>query len=301
MIFDLFCGGGGFSAGAAAAGHAVLWACDSWQVAIDTHARNHPQAVHACEDLTRFNYADLGTCDMLLASPPCQGHSRGRGADKPRHVLGRRVAFSVVDAIAATRPQVAIIENVPGFLQWREYREWRSRLKSLGYSASPHIYDAADFGIPQRRKRVFILVTRSSSMIFLDIEKMPHMPAREVVDLDRGTWSPIDVKGRVARTAARIKQAREDFGDTFLLPFYPAARTGRSLDRPFGTFTCSGKYAIVHGDNMRMRTVEKVRRGMGSPSGYHLPTSTKDALRVLGNAVVPNVASRIIEEINASR
>lgn len=76
----------------------------------------------------------------------------------------------------------------------------------------------------------------------------------------------------------------------------PLAR-GRSLSRPLGTITTRDRWAVIDGDRMRMVSVEECRRGMGFPDSYQLPTRQKDAMHMLGNAVVPIVARDVINAL----
>lgn len=79
-VVDYFAGAGGFTLGAQLAGAQVVAAINHNPLAVQTHARNHPGALHLCEDLTRFDPRRLPPFDILVASPACQGHSaRARG------------------------------------------------------------------------------------------------------------------------------------------------------------------------------------------------------------------------------
>lgn len=160
---DLFAGAGGFSTGARLAGVPVVWAANHWPAAVRVHARNHPDTVHACQDLQQANWATVPAHDLLLASPCCQGHShaRGKSAGNPKHDASRATAWAVVSALEFHRPAAAVIENVKEFLQWSLYPAWAQALQALGYALQPHIVDAADHGVPQHRVRMFLVATRS--------------------------------------------------------------------------------------------------------------------------------------------
>lgn len=66
---DLFAGLGGFSEGARLAGVRVAWAANHWQAAVDTHARNHLETAHSCQDLHQADWTRVPAHDVLLASP----------------------------------------------------------------------------------------------------------------------------------------------------------------------------------------------------------------------------------------
>lgn len=294
---DLFSGLGGFSLGAEQAGARVLYAVNHWQVAVECHARNHPETVHAVEDVERVNWLDVPAHNLLLASPACQGHARARGRERPHHDAQRATAWAVVHAAEVHKPACIIVENVPEFAKWLLYPAWTDALARLGYSVSPHVIDAADVGVPQHRRRLFVICTRSRSPLLLALPRLDHVPARSIIDLDGGTWTQVDRPGRATATLARITNGRAEFGSEFALAYYSSERSGRSLDRPLGTVRTRAAHAVVVGDRMRMLTVDEVRRAMGFPDGYQLPEQKAVALHLLGNAVVPEVARRVVEAV----
>lgn len=104
-------------------------------------------------------------CDVVLGGPPCQGFSthriNGAGINDPRNALVLRY----FDFVAELRPKVFLMENVPGIL-WPRHRDFLDAFYSIGAKAGydvalPVVLDARDFGVPQRRKRVFILGVRN--------------------------------------------------------------------------------------------------------------------------------------------
>ena len=301
---DLFAGAGGFSTGAAMAGVPVLWAANHWPLAVATHSRNHPEAQHLCQDLHQANWANVPAHDLLLASPCCQGHSKARGKDSgnPQHDASRSTAWAVVSALEFHRPQAAIIENVPEFLDWALYPAWAAAMSALGYSLAPHIADAADHGVPQHRVRMFIVATRSATPIRLSLPQREHMPASSFVDFGAGSWSPIHKPRRAPRTLARIDAGRRRFGDRFLAPYYGSGsgETGRCLKRPIGTITTLDRWAVIDQERMRMLTPDECRAAMGFPADYQLPRTRREAIHLLGNAVCPPVARDIIAALIAA-
>lgn len=296
---DLFAGAGGFSTGAAMAGAHVVWAANHWPTAVEWHSANHPSTAHACQDLQQADFRDAPAHDILLASPACQGHSRARGAEKPHHDALRSTAWAVVTCAEVHRPAVAIIENVPEFAEWALYRAWCTAMNALGYAMAPMVIDAADHGVPQHRRRLFVVATRSKHPIVLDLPKCEHTPAAQVVDFDASRWSLIHKPGRSPRTLARIEAGRRAHGQRFVAPYYGSGsgETGRSLARPLGTITTRDRWAVIDGDRMRMLSADECRAAMGFPDGYRLPSTHKEAVHLLGNAVCPPVACDLITAI----
>ncbi|MCW3835046.1 DNA cytosine methyltransferase [Sphingomonas canadensis] len=171
---DLFAGAGGFSLAARRAELEVRLAVESDRHAVDTYKANLCKGVRRrpvvlAGDIRpmdpatarRKAYAPDEMCDLLLGGPPCQGFSthrlNGAGIADERNDL-IHVYFAFVRAFA---PSVFLMENVPGML-WDRHAETLDRFYMEGACAGydvqePVVIDARDFGVPQRRKRVFIL------------------------------------------------------------------------------------------------------------------------------------------------
>lgn len=296
---DLFAGAGGFSTGATMAGCRVVWAANHWPTAVQWHAANHPGTQHACQDLQQADFRDAPAHDILLASPACQGHSHARGVERPHHDAQRATAWAVVTCAEVHRPPVVLVENVPEFARWVLWPAWCAALHALGYALAPTVIDAADHGVPQHRRRLFVIGTQSRHPITLQVERREHRPAAGAICLTSGKWSPVHRPGRSVHTLARIAAGRRQHGQTFLAPYYGSGsgETGRSLHRPIGTLTTRARWAVVDGDRMRMVTPAEGRALMGFPAGYRLPDSAATAWHLLGNAVCPPVAADLIQAL----
>lgn len=172
---DLFAGCGGLSKGFIDAGFKVIVGVDNDQAALDTFKLNHDGAVALNADLSKqetFNkikkIAGSKTIDVIIAGPPCQGFSLTgpRNFDDKRN----RLYLAVFKMVQQYNPKAFIIENVPGMatLYNGEIKEEiLKRFRTLGYNIEPRILCAADFGIPQIRKR----------LIFMGIRKDLGVPA----------------------------------------------------------------------------------------------------------------------------
>ena len=123
LVADLFCGAGGSSTGARLARASLgfqmkLVAVNHWNVAIETHSRNHPEARHYCQDVNAVKPAELvpeGKLDLLMASPTCTYHSRARGG-KPINDQGRMDPWAIVHWCTELRVRRLLVENVPEFV-----------------------------------------------------------------------------------------------------------------------------------------------------------------------------------------
>ena len=299
---DLFAGLGGWSTGAKMAGVDVLWAANHWPVAVEWHGKNHPQAIHVCQDLHQADWSQVPAHDLLLASPCCQGHSKARGksSGNPQHDASRSTAWAVVSALEFHQPEAAIVENVEEFLSWVLYPAWSAAVHALGYQVAPHVVDCADLGVPQNRVRMFLVITKSRAPLFLQLPQHRHVPASSFLDFSAGSWSAIEKPGRAAATLERVEAGRRAFGDRFLFSYYGNTKIGRSLDRPIGTITTRDRWAIVDGDKMRMLTAGENLAAMSFPADTLRPDNHRLTVHMAGNAVPPLAGMEIILAMQAA-
>ena len=183
---DFFCGSGGLSLGFHQAGFKLSLANDIQECCVDTISLNHPEVpekhiiagdinnvLEQIEDCSRYT-----NVDVVVGGPPCQGFSmanRQRIIDDPRNHLYK----SFVGAINILSPKFFVMENVRGMLGVKE--QIIQDFESIGYSATAHILNAKDFGIPQNRERVIFIGNKLGidnekvfEMIFEAGEKMPN-------------------------------------------------------------------------------------------------------------------------------
>lgn len=298
---DLFAGWGGFTLGAELVGVDVVWAGNHWPLAVEAHSLNHPTAQHVCQDLRQADWSALPDYELLLASPACQGHSQ---ASQPKrrayHDALRATAWSVVDCADVTEPQAIVVENVNDFARWRLYGVWCDALRALGYEIQELRLTASRFGVPQRRKRLFIVATRKTvNLETVAHENAPEAPFGPCVDWELGRWRP--VAGASENVRERVRRGAQRHGRRFITQ-HVTAHPGIGLDEPIRTITTKDQFAMVDNDHYRPLTVRETARAMGFPDSYAWPESStrKDQIRGLGNAVCPPVASRLVGELVAS-
>lgn len=288
---DLFAGAGGWTTGARAAGVRVLMAVNHWPRAVETHAANHPETEHVCQDLALFDHSKLPEHDLLIASPSCVGHTRARGKERSHHDATRATAWCVVDAVEAKRPSQLVVENVPEFREWELYPVWKMALATLGYALEEHVVDASEWAVPQERVRLIITGRRGAPAVKLKTPGVIGASAHRIVEWGAGKWR--STENRAARTEGCIIDGRARFGARFLVPYFGNTKTARCIDRPIGTITTKDRYAVVDGDRMRMLSVLEAKRAMSFPESYALTGTETEQKKMLGNAVPPELARRV--------
>ncbi|MDL1924317.1 DNA cytosine methyltransferase [Chloroflexi bacterium CFX3] len=178
-VIDLFSGAGGTALGFHRAGFRVVGALDNNAAAARTYARNMG-LVPLLGDIRDIEPAQLlasfkiepGTVSVLVGCPPCQGFTRMRnseGANDPRNDLVLRY----LEYVSVIRPRCVVFENVPGIIRQEHgkvfYRKLCKRLEELGYGfdyESPgEVLNAADYGVPQLRKRVVLIAGRDGKVV----------------------------------------------------------------------------------------------------------------------------------------
>lgn len=166
---DLFAGCGGLSKGFMDAGYDIIVGVDNDQAALNTFELNHNGAKGLNADLSKHETFDEikriagdRPIDVIIAGPPCQGFSLTgpRNFDDERNKL----YLAVIHMVEEYRPKAFIIENVPGMatLYKGEIKdEILRRFRSMGYNIECKILVAADYGVPQMRKRLIFMGVRS--------------------------------------------------------------------------------------------------------------------------------------------
>jgi len=293
---DWFAGAGGWSTGIRAAGGKVLTAVNHWPTAVATHALNHPETEHRCEDAGRVDLTTVPHADYFVASPACQGHSPARGRERPHHDLTRATAFCVVSYVEVHRPKAFAVENVANFQNWVLFPVWRQALEVLGYKTHVQLVDAADFGAPQNRPRLIITGSAKGWRIESPNKRAPT--AEEIIDWGSGNWTTTE--NLVPRTQEKLRLSRAKYGRRFLLPFYGATKVGRAIDRPIATITTKDRFLVVDGDRKRMLSVDEAKRAMSFPASYRLTGNRAEQMKQLGNAVCPAMAQGIAEQMEAA-
>jgi DNA (cytosine-5)-methyltransferase 1 len=310
---DLFCGAGGTSTGLALACREAgievdLLAINHWQIAIDTHSASHPWARHMCASVDHINPRDVvpgGRLHILCASPECTNHSIARGG-RPINDQSRATAWQILKWAQELYIDNILIENVREFRDWgpigangkslksrkgETFRAFIASLQSLGYRVEHRILNAADYGDPTTRERLFIIARRGNKSIQwpgtthsrdggreLFGHKKPYRTAREIIDWAIPNPSIFTRKKPLAPTTmARIIAGIEKFNPQ-LEPFIVTLRqhvAPRGVDEPVPTVSAQG----THLGLCEPFVLQQQSGGAPRSTGEPLPTvATKGAI-----------------------
>lgn len=253
---DLFCGAGGTSQGLLMAANGLgadleLLAINHWQVAINTHTLNHPEAKNLCTGVDVVDPLKLvpgGRLEILCASPECTHHSVARGG-RPMNDQSRASAWHILRRAQVLYIDNLIIENVPEFQSWGPlgangrpmvskrgelFQQFIASLKALGYKVEYRVLNCADYGAPTTRRRLFLIARRGNKAIHwpepthvkpsgkrqrgLFAEKRPNWKtAREIIDWSLTSKDIFDRKKPLAdNTLRRIQAGMKEFNGIHL-------------------------------------------------------------------------------------
>lgn len=167
---DLFCGAGGLTLGLSWAGFRVLGGVEMEPLAAETYRRNFAKVELWQMDIRQLTVArvlrdlDLrpGELDLLAGCPPCQGFSALRSLNGHQRVSDDRndLVLQCERFVRGLKPKAVMLENVPALMADNRLHRLTANLSLLGYRCSVKVFDAADFGVPQRRKRMIMVAGR---------------------------------------------------------------------------------------------------------------------------------------------
>jgi DNA (cytosine-5)-methyltransferase 1 len=279
---DLFCGAGGTSTGLARACQKMgfdldLLAVNHWDIAISTHTKNHPDARHICGAIDTIRPEEIfpgGRLNLLVASPECTHFSNARG-NKPMTNQKRATAWDILNWLQKLYIDNVLIENVKEFKTWgplgvngRPLKSMRgsmfeaflASIRALGYNVEHRVLNAADYGDPTTRERLFIIARRNNKKIvwptpshsqvvkgdMFDAAKVKWRSAREIIDWSIESKSIFTRKKPLApATLRRIEAGLKKFGGQAAEPFIVILRRhadAQSIDEPIPTVTGSGSH-----------------------------------------------------------
>ncbi len=285
MIFaaDLFCGAGGTSTGFIEAAKELglkveLVAINHWTMAIATHKLNHPEVRHFNSDLSELDPRKIvpgGVLELLIASPECTHFSRARGG-RPMSKQSRASVKYVLRWVTALDVKDVLIENVPEFLDWgplhrqgtkagqpiknrkgEYFHRFIRKMREHGYQVKWQILNAADYGDPTTRKRLFIIARKDREIHFpepthrqkaedLFGKNATWRPAREIIDWSIKGESIFKRKRPLSpNTMRRIAAGLKKFGGKAFIIGQQSKAAARDVDEPIPTVAGRGAIAFV--------------------------------------------------------
>jgi DNA (cytosine-5)-methyltransferase 1 len=178
-VLDQFCGAGGSSLGATAAGAEVVVALNHWELAIRTHNSNFPDAYHECTDISACDPRRFPATDVMTTSPECTNHSLAKGKKRknqgqlslwgenkidPAEERSRATMWDVPRFAEFHQQNIIVVENVVDARNWVPFEAWLKAMHLLGYKHEIVYYNSMfAHPTPQSRDRMYVVFWRKGN------------------------------------------------------------------------------------------------------------------------------------------
>ena len=338
-VIDLFCGAGGLSLGFENAGFDILLGIDNDAKALETFELNHKGAKSICGDITQITYKEnikpiIGDAniDVIIGGPPCQGMSLSgpRKFDDPRNKL----YLSYIRLVDEIRPKAFVIENVPGLVGLFGGQIKDSiiqKFSDMGYKIEYKILCAADYGVPQMRKRVVFVGYKkgkfefplenneyiSCEMALSDLPPLIDSIGSEKMKYETSAHNDYQrMMRKHSQTVCNHIAAKHSEKVQYIISLVPAGGNYKSLpeelkntrnfhvawtrfpdNKPAPTIDTGHRHHFHYKYN-RVPTVRECARIQSFPDDFIFLGNKTQQFRQVGNAVPPLMAEAIAKQIN---
>ncbi|MEG3587109.1 MAG: DNA cytosine methyltransferase [Actinomycetota bacterium] len=318
-VVSLFSGAGGLDMGFSKAGFDIVWSNEYDKTIWDTYKHNHPSPILDTRSITEIHEDEVPECDGIIGGPPCQSWSEAgalRGIDDKRGQL----FFDFIRLIKAKNPKFFLAENVSGMLAPRHeaaIQNIKEMFTECGYDLHFELLNAADYGVPQDRKRVIFLGIRND----LNVEYEFPKPITPKLTLKDAVW---DLQGSVVPAGEKNHKSEKcnflnhEYMTGGFSTIYMSRNRVRSWDEQSYTIQAGGRHAPLHPQAPKMVKVEKNKQIFleGSEELYRrlsvrecariqtfpddfefIYNRVADGYKMIGNAVPVNFAYHLAKSV----
>ncbi|MCD9464492.1 DNA (cytosine-5-)-methyltransferase [Photobacterium phosphoreum] len=292
-VVSLFSGAGGLDLGLKQAGLDIIWANDLYEDAVETYRKNIGDHI-VLGDISKISSDLIPECDVIVGGFPCQGFSVAnmkRKTDDPRNKL----YLEMVRVIKDKKPKFFLAENVKGILsidKGQVIKQIKEDFEALGYDVQYHLFNCADYGVPQTRMRVIIFGQR----IDLDTKlEFPPKPTHSNNDDLLVPWLTVgealseypepDEPNNLYNHVCSVYKLRFNghLGHRTIDPNKPSPTiTGRGDEK-------GGVVVLHHPNNHRRMTVREAATVQSFPNEFIFVGTKTSGYRQIANAVPPKL------------
>lgn len=294
---SLFTGCGGSDAGITAAGFNVIMANDILPYARDVYLANHPETDYRLGNISKIEA--FPAAELLVGCYPCQGFSQGGTRDPSKKINTLYLEFA--RALRAIRPKAFIVENVSGMVRSNFAHLLEDQFRvfgEAGYRGVATVLNAADFGVPQERKRIFIVGIRDDLDVEYKFPEPSHGKGRDTAHLtiqdaigDLPEWPVGEFYDHDFHWYYMSRDRRRDWSQpskTIVanprhMPLHPMSPPMVRLEQD--------KWAFAHEGRARRFSYREAARLQGFARDFVFPDTASSSLNmrytVAGNAVPP--------------
>lgn len=293
---DLFAGCGGMTLGFQNAGFEAVAAYDNWEPVVQVYRANFTHNIHKI-DLSNWQESliALNSCqfDMIIGGPPCQDFSH---AGKRNENLGRAdLTVSFAQIVAHAKPKWFVMENVDRTVKSQRYHHAGEILTKAGYLLTQRILDASRCGVPQKRKRLFLIGELERSISIGDRDLASY--------LDNNLFAePMTVRDYLGESLniAHYYRHPRNYSRRAVFSIDEPSPTVRGVNRPIPkTYKAHPKDTSPISAGVRPLTTLERSYLQTFPKDFHFSGSKTDLEQMIGNAVPVKQAEYIAHCINA--
>lgn len=286
---DLFCGCGGMSLGFQNAGYEILGAFDNWDPAIRTYEKNFTHPVHNADlaDEEMIEVVSEMKPDIIIGGPPCQDFSSAGHRDE---TLGRAaLSKTYTDIVSTAKPRYFVMENVPRIRLSETYQYVRAGLKNAGYGLTEMIMDASYCGVPQKRKRLFLIGCLGAEDDFLVNYLDKNLSDKPMSIFDYlGDSLGVEYYFRIPRSYNRRA----------VFSIYEPCQTIRGVDRPIPpNYKKHSQDPVEIGPLVRALTPKERSYMQTFPEKFVFEENRTNTNQMIGNAVPVKLAEYVAKAI----
>jgi len=295
-FIDLFAGIGGTRLGFESAGGECIFTSE-WDVhAQKTYEANFGDKPHG--DITKIPSAEIPDFDVLLAGFPCQPFSSIGRRQGFLHETQGTLFYEVARIIKDKMPRAFMLENVPGLLthdKGKTFEIIKETLKEIGYTVDYKVLNSAEFGVPQTRKRIYIVGFRNDLVVEdfqfeFPVGKKSSVFINQFLEKDAEGYS-------ISKRLQDGYMYKKDDGRPMLVDHSSEVHVKtlvasyHKIQRLTGTFVKDGE------TGMRLFTHNECKAIMGFPKDYIIPVSRTQMYRQFGNSIVVPVVSAVAKKV----
>jgi len=295
---DFFAGIGGMGLGFKQAGFNIVYSNDFDERACETYRKNCGEI--DCKDIKKIKIKDIPDFDVFLGGFPCQPYSmigKRLGLDDERG----KIFFQITRILKTKKPRAFVLENVKNLVNYKNgsvLKKMTKALEKIGYGLHLEILDSKDFGVPQNRKRLYIIGLLNKKKISVSYKKKKKSKLKDI--LEKNAHESYYLSEKYYKGLLEHKKRHKKSGNGFgcavlnidgLSNTLVAGNMGRERNLIKDKKTKKNKFGI------RRLTIRECARLQGFPDSFVLPDSATTAYKQLGNAVTVPVAKAVAVNI----
>lgn len=298
-FIDLFAGIGGMRLAFESVGAKCVFSSEWDKYAQLTYQANFGEVPNG--DITKIKAADIPKFDILVAGFPCQPFSSIGKREGFKHKTQGTLFYDVARIIDQHKPSAFLLENVSGLITHDDGRTFStiiSTLVELGYEVEYKILDASDYGVPQKRERIYIVGFNKRKVRFADFEFPPRRKSKVGIGkfVEKGR-NDLSISKHLQEVyiyklddgRPEVITSKSDFPVKTLVASY------HKIQRLTGTFVADGPTGL------RLLSENECKAVMGYPKGFKIPVSRTQMYRQFGNSVavpvIKAVATAMVEHL----